>query len=151
MIKVSIISYMTVREDRQREAFFFPSDGMFKGRQSCGRPVWVSLRVERAHIVDLFEVDVGEDQLVVGGVDDGGSVGAGKYVGGGERPEGPQHSGLRAQCDLLPLAQCALRWKKGKTSSSCDSILEMWEWEQLFGQLTRKHAYILCTATNIKR
>lgn len=87
--------------------FFFLSDGTFKGEQSCGRPVWVSLRVQRAHVIDLFEVDVGENQLVVGGVDDGGPVGAGKYVGGGERPEGPQYGGLRAQRDLLPLAQCA--------------------------------------------
>lgn len=81
--------------------------GRSKGGRSCGQPVWVSLRVERAHVIDLFEVDVGEDQLMVGGVDDGGSVGAGKHVGGGERPEGPQDGGLRAQRDLLPLAQCA--------------------------------------------
>lgn len=44
---------------------------------------------------------------MVGGVDDGGSVGAGKHVGGGERPEGAQHGGLRAQRDLLALAQRA--------------------------------------------
>lgn len=44
---------------------------------------------------------------MVGGVDDGGSVGAGKHVGGRERPEGAQHGGLRAQRDLLALAQRA--------------------------------------------
>lgn len=81
--------------------------GRCKEDEAASRPVWVSLRVERAHIIDLFEVDVGEDQLMVGGVDDGGPVGAGKHVGGGERPEGPQHGGLRAQRDLLPLAQRA--------------------------------------------
>lgn len=82
-------------------------DFFFKWRRSCGRPVRVSLRVERAHVIDLFEVDVGEDQLVVGRVDDGGSVRAGKHVGGGERPEGAQHGGLRAQRDLLALTQRA--------------------------------------------
>lgn len=51
---------------------------------------------------------------MVGGVDDGGPVGAGEHVGGGEGPEGPQHGGLCAQRDLLPLAQCAWRWKEGR-------------------------------------
>ena len=70
-------------------------------------PVWVSLRVERAHVVDLLEVDVGEHQLVVGGVNDGGPVGAGKHVGGGQWVEGAQHCRLGAQGHLLALAQQA--------------------------------------------
>ena len=47
-------------------------------------PVGVALGVERTHVVDLLEVDVGEHQLVVGGVNDGGAVGAGEDVGGGQ-------------------------------------------------------------------
>ena len=68
-------------------------------------PVWIALRVERAHVVDLLQVDVGEDQLVVGGVDDGGAVGAGEDVGGGHGAEGAQHCGLRAQRHLLLVAE----------------------------------------------
>ena len=68
-------------------------------------PVRVALRVERAHVVDLLQVDVGEDQLVVGGVDDGGAVGAGEDVGGGHGTEGAQHRGLRAQRHLLLVAE----------------------------------------------
>lgn len=78
-----------------------------------GLPVGVALGVERTHVVDLLEVDVGEDQLVVGGVDDGGPVGAGEHVGGGQGPEGPQHSGLGAQGDLLAFAQGAW-WKENE-------------------------------------
>lgn len=52
---------------------------------------------------------------MVGGVDDGGSVGAGKDVGSGKGPEGPQHCGLGAKGDFLTLAQGA--WgKKTKTA-----------------------------------
>ncbi len=68
-------------------------------------PVGVSLGVERAHVVDLLQVDIGEDQLVVAGVDDGGPVGAGEHVGGGERAEGTQNRGLSSQSHLLTLAQ----------------------------------------------
>lgn len=42
---------------------------------------------------------------MVGGVDDSGSVGAGEDVGSGQGPEGPQHSGLGAEDDLLTLTQ----------------------------------------------
>lgn len=69
------------------------------------QPVGVALRVQWAHVIDLLEVDVGEDQLVVGGINDGGSVGAGEDVGSGQGSEGPQHSGLGAKCDFLTLAQ----------------------------------------------
>lgn len=68
-------------------------------------PVGVSLGVERAHVVDLLQVDVREDQFVVAGVDDGGPVGAGEHVGGGERAEGAQNRGLSAQSHLLTLTQ----------------------------------------------
>jgi len=47
-------------------------------------------------VVDLLQVDVGEDQLVVGGVDDGGAVGAGEDVGGG-------HGAAGAAYDLVGL------------------------------------------------
>lgn len=40
---------------------------------------------------------------MVGGIDDGGSVGAGKHVGSGKGSEGPQHSGLGAEGDFLTL------------------------------------------------
>lgn len=42
---------------------------------------------------------------MVGGVDDSGSVGAGEDIGGGQGSEGPQHSGLGAEGDLLALAE----------------------------------------------
>lgn len=73
----------------------------------AGSPVRVSIGIEGAHVVDLLEVDVGEDQLVVAAVDDGGAVGAGKHVGGGQGAECPQHCGLCAQGHLLPVTQQA--------------------------------------------
>jgi hypothetical protein len=75
-------------------------------------PVRISLRIEGTHVVDLFEVDVGEDQLVVGGVDDGGAVGAGEHVGGGHGAEGSEHRGLCAERHFLLIAHSA--WKEGK-------------------------------------
>lgn len=50
-----------------------------RGRLCC-RPVRIALRVEWTHVVDLLQVDVGEDQLVIGGVDDSWPVRAGKHV-----------------------------------------------------------------------
>lgn len=79
--------------------------------RSLDGPVGVALRVERTHVVDLLEVDVGKDQLVVGGIDDGGSIGAGKDVGGREGSEGPQHGGLSAEGDFLTLTEDT--WEKG--------------------------------------
>lgn len=103
-----------------------------------GSPVWVSLRVEWAHVIDLFEVDVGEDQFVVGGVDDGGPVGAGKHVGGGEWSEGPQHGGLCAQRDFLTLTQRACgETKQGPAMTPVIIIAQ----DQL-------HAYCLATYGN---
>lgn len=64
-------------------------------------PVRVALRVERAHVVHLLEVDVREDQFVVAGVDDGRSVRAGEHIGCGERAEGAQNCRLSAESDLL--------------------------------------------------
>lgn len=49
---------------------------------------------------------------MVRGVDDSGSVRAGKDVGRGQRSEGPQHGGLSAQGDLLALAEGT--WGKEK-------------------------------------
>lgn len=61
---------------------------------------------------------------MVGGVDDGGSVGAGEDVGGGEGPEGAQHGGLRAEGDLLTLAQGAWEGEGAKVSQSIVSSIE---------------------------
>lgn len=60
--------------------------------------------VRRAHLV---LVDVGVEELLVGGVDDGGAVGGGKDVGLAVGAEAAQHDGLGAQADLLALAQRA--------------------------------------------
>lgn len=60
-------------------------------------------------MVDLLQVDVGEDQLVVGGVDDGGAVGAGEDVGGGHGAERAQHRWLRAQRHLLLVAEVSCK------------------------------------------
>ncbi len=46
-------------------------------------PVWVSVRIERTHVVDLLEVDIREDEFVITGVHHCGSVGAGKHIGCG--------------------------------------------------------------------
>lgn len=73
----------------------------------AGSPVGIPVGIEGAHVVDLLEVDVGEDQLVVAAVDDGGAVGAGEHIGGGQGAERPQHRGLRAQGHLLPVTQQA--------------------------------------------
>lgn len=84
-------------------------------RQGAGSPVRIAIRVEGAHVVHLFQVDVGEDQLVVTAVDDGGAVGAGKHVGGGERAESPQDGGLGPKRHLLSVTQQACR--KGAPAS----------------------------------
>ena len=31
-------------------------------------PVWVALRVQWTHVIDFFQVNIGEDQLVVTGI-----------------------------------------------------------------------------------
>lgn len=85
----------------------------------AGSPIGISVGIEGAHVVDLLEVDVGEDQLVVAAVDDGGAVGAGKHVGGGQGAECPQHRGLRAQGHLLPVTQQAwIQREKGLGSAT---------------------------------
>ena len=43
-------------------------------------PVGIAFRVERTHVADLLEVDIGEDQFVITGVDDGRSVGTCKDI-----------------------------------------------------------------------
>jgi len=43
-------------------------------------PVWITFRVERTHVADLLQIDVGKDKLVITGVDDGRSVRARKHV-----------------------------------------------------------------------
>lgn len=48
---------------------------------------------------------------MVGGIDDSGSIGAGKDVRGGEGSEGPQHGGLSAEGDFLTLTEDT--WEKG--------------------------------------
>lgn len=47
---------------------------------------------------------------MVGGIDDGGSVGAGEDVGSGQGSEGSQHGGLGAERDFLAFTQGA--WRK---------------------------------------
>ncbi len=66
---------------------------------------------------------------MVGGIDDSGSVGAGKDVGSGQRSEGPQHCGLGAKGDFLTLAQGT--W--GKEIRSKHKHFEWWVYQSLFG------------------
>ena len=89
-------------------------------------PVWIALRVERAHVVDLLQVDVGEDQLVVGGVDDGGAVGAGEDVSGGHGAEGAQHCGLRAQRHLLLVAEVPCKPSEWSLSQLSAKLKQSW-------------------------
>ena len=48
-----------------------------------------------------LKIDVGEDELLIGRVDDGGSVAAGKHIGGGHSLELAQNGGLGTQGYLL--------------------------------------------------
>ena len=68
-------------------------------------PVRVAVAVERTHVVDLLEVDVGEDELVIGRVDDGGPVAARKHVTRRRRLERAQRRRLRAERHLLAVRQ----------------------------------------------
>jgi len=43
-------------------------------------PVGITFGVEWTHVANLLQVDIGEDQFVVAGVDDGRSVGTRKDV-----------------------------------------------------------------------
>ena len=56
-----------------------------------------------------LEVNVGEDQLLVWGVDDGGSVGAHEHVRRRLGSKLPEHCGLGAQCNLSFVYEGALR------------------------------------------
>lgn len=76
-------------------------DVQLRPNLSAAVPIRVALGVERAHVVDLLEVDVREDQFVVAGVDDGRSVRASEHIGCGERAEGAQNGWLSAESDLL--------------------------------------------------
>lgn len=78
-------------------------------RQGAGSPVGIPIRVEGTHVVHLLQVDIGEDQLVVTAVDDGGAVRAGKHIGGGQRAESPQDGGLGPKGHLLPVTQQTCR------------------------------------------
>ena len=51
-------------------------------------------------MIDLAQVDVGEDQFVVGGVDDGRPVRAGEHTARGVGTERAQHGRLGAQSYL---------------------------------------------------
>ena len=70
-------------------------------------PVWIAFRIERGHVSDLLEVDVGEDQLVIAGVDDGRSVGARKHVRRRHRAKHLKNRRLRAEDHLLLVTQHA--------------------------------------------
>ncbi len=56
------------------------------------------MKTQKTH---LFQVDVGEDELVVGRVDDGGAVGAGENVRVGARLELSQDRRLGSERDPL--------------------------------------------------
>ena len=43
-------------------------------------PVWIAFGVEWTHVADLLEVDIGEDELVITGVDDSRSIRARKHI-----------------------------------------------------------------------
>lgn len=52
-------------------------------------------------MIDFFQVHIREHQFMVTGVDDSGSVGAGKHICCGEGLECTQYCGLCTQGDLL--------------------------------------------------
>lgn len=88
--------------------------------RGAGSPVRIPIGVEGTHVVHLLQVDVGEDQLVVAAVDDGGAVRAGEHIGGGQGAESPQDCGLSAKGHLLTVTQQACRkgtagWEQGST------------------------------------
>ena len=58
-------------------------------------------------MLHLLQVHVREDQLLVGAVDDRGSVGAGEHVRDGAGPELAEHGGLGAQGHLLLVTEGA--------------------------------------------
>ena len=70
-------------------------------------PVWVTFGIERGHVADLLEVDVGKDQFVVAGVDDGRPVGTRKHIRRRHRAEHLKNRRLRTKNHLLLVAQHA--------------------------------------------
>lgn len=72
--------------------------------------VRVASRIKGAHVVDLLEVDIREDELIVARVDDRRSIGAGKDVTvrcGRVGFENLQLRWLCSQNDLFPLRESA--------------------------------------------
>ncbi|RUS91295.1 hypothetical protein EGW08_000909, partial [Elysia chlorotica] len=109
-------------DDAKRLRRFLICDAPFKGYEitkkfSCklkmlsfimmalSVPVWISVRVEWAHVVHFLEVDIGEHQLVVAAVDHSRPVRAGKHVCRGHRAERFQDGRLCAQSHLLLFRQ----------------------------------------------
>jgi len=74
---------------------------------SLKSPVWISFRVERGHVADLLEVDIGEDQFVVAGIDDRRPVGTRKHVRRRHGAKHLQNSRLSAKNYLLLITQQA--------------------------------------------
>jgi len=68
-------------------------------------PVWITFRVERTHVADLLQIDVGKDKLVITGVDDGRSVRARKHVWRRHRAKHLKNCWLSAKNYLLLVAQ----------------------------------------------
>lgn len=60
----------------------------------------------RRRTANLILIDVGVEELLVGGVDDSGAVRGREDMGLAIGVETAQHDGLGAQADLLALRQC---------------------------------------------
>ena len=71
-------------------------------RGNCGIPVRVTLRIERTHIIDLLQINVGENEFMIAGIDDRRTIGTREDVGRGQRPESMEDSRLGAERHLLP-------------------------------------------------
>jgi len=70
-------------------------------------PVGIAFRVERGHVSDLLEVDIGENEFVIARVDDGWPVGTRKHIRRRHRAKHLKNRRLSAQYYLLLVTQRA--------------------------------------------
>jgi len=97
-------------------------------------PVGITFRVEWTHVADLLQVNVGEDEFVITGVDDGRSVRAREHVGCRHRTKHLQNCRLSAENHLLLVTQHAWRATNTRTvfSKFCQSIYQTKKFKSLY-------------------
>lgn len=70
-------------------------------------PIRVGFSIQRTHMIHLPHINVGEHQLMIGGIDNSGPIRTREHITCAQRTERTQHCRLCTQCHLLPITQHA--------------------------------------------